>query len=211
MVNGFFGRSVLPARMSAEDDDEDIRITGPDSSSYGFPVAIADFDGDGIADMAFGAQLQSSGELSRQGAVYVIRGSGDLGREVEAAAVAQVRINGSMTGELMPSSIATADLTGDGRADLVVGSSLGGPEDRAGAGVVHVFTDVGGLSGSVDLMRDAAPLTLIGAAADDRLGGALFGGVTSDGNAVILALAALADAGDGDPDTGIVYVIPVGE
>lgn len=205
----FKGNSNLKGRLSVQDVEQDATITGPALSSLGFPLAVADFNGDEIADIALGAQLESAGLLDRQGAVHIIFGSETFGGDVDAGEAANTTITGSITGELFPSALGAADVDGDGAADLITGSALAGAADRPGAGVVHVFTKLGKGPKALDLSTDTAPTTILGAAADDRLGGAVAGGSLGDDVRGLLLLAAGAGAGNGDQNTGVVYVVPV--
>ncbi len=207
----FLGAPDLEGRLSVQEGDQDATIDGPDSSSFGFPLAVADFSGDGKDDMAFGAQLQTSGALERQGAVHVIFGSEDLEDEINASDAASFTVTGGITGGLFPSALGAADIDGDGAADLIAGSSLAGQADRPGAGAVHVFTRLGSAPASLDLARNAAPITVLGDGADDRLGGAVVGGVLADDRRLLLLLSAQASSGNGDDGAGVVYVVPVSE
>jgi hypothetical protein len=76
---------------------------------------------------------------------------------------------------------------------------------------VHVFTRLSAAPASLDLSAIGAPITVLGAAVDDRLGGAVAGGSLGDDARGLLLLAAQADAGNDDPATGVVYVVPVNE
>jgi len=200
----FMGAPDLEGRLSVQEGDQDATIVGPASSSFGFPLAVADFNGDEKDDMAFGAQLQTSGTLERQGAVHLILGSEDLEDEINVGDAASFTVTGSITGELFPSALGAADIDGDGAADLIAGSSLAGQTDRPGAGVVHVFTRLGSAPASFDLSKDVAPITVLGEAADDRLGGAVAGGALADERRGLLLLAVQASSGNGDDGTGVV-------
>ncbi|HSP54123.1 MAG TPA: hypothetical protein VLS25_00915 [Dehalococcoidia bacterium] len=205
----FYGRSNFPKRMSVQTDDQDVTITGPAGSSFGFPIAVADLNGDEKADMAFGAQLESSGTLSSQGAVHVISGSGNLAKEINAADASATTITGSISGELFPSSLAAADIDGDGVDDLVTGSTLAGATDRPGAGRVDVIEKVGAAPGTIDLSQATQAIRVLGAKPDDRLGGAVAGGELLKGQRSLFLLAAQAKRDNGDQPVGIVYVVPV--
>jgi hypothetical protein len=205
----FEGNSNLEGRLSVQDGDQDSTITGPALSSLGYPLVVADFDGDGTADIALGAQLESAGLLDRQGAVHIVLGSETFGGDVDAGEAATATITGSITGELFPSALGAADVDGDGTADLIAGSALAGAADRPGAGVVYVFTSLGEEPKALDLSTDTAPITILGAASDDRVGGAVAGGSLSGDARGLLLLAAGAGAGNGDQNTGVVYVVPV--
>lgn len=205
----FHGDSELRGRLSVEKGDQDATIVGPASSSFGFPLVVADFNGDTVADIAAGAQLQTSGLLDREGAAHVIFGSDDIDGQMEASAIASITITGSIAGELFPSALGVADIDGDGAADLIAGSGLAGPAGRPGAGLVHVFTGLRSAASSIDLAEETAPLTILGAANDDRLGGALAGGSLEDDIRGVLLLAARAGPGNGDANAGVVYFVPV--
>lgn len=207
----FYGGSEMRGRRSVQDGDQDVTITGPTASSLGFPLAVGDFNGDKVEDMALGAQLESSGLLNRQGAVHIILGSSDLADTIDAAEATDITITGSISAELFPSALAAADVDGDGAADLIAGSALASAgDDRPGGGMVHIFTKMAAVPETIDLETDTASASVLGAAADDRLGGAVTGGEVLDGARGILALAAMADAGNRN-DVGAVYVIPVGQ
>ncbi|HET9476927.1 MAG TPA: hypothetical protein VFP63_05525 [Dehalococcoidia bacterium] len=205
----FNGGARMKQRLSVEDGDQDATIVGPASSSFGFPLIVADFNGDTLADMAVGAQLQTSGLLDRQGAVHVILGSEDIAGELEAGSVTTLTITGSITGEIFPSGLAAADIDGDGAADLVAGSILAGPADRPGSGIVHVFTGLSSAESTIDLSEAAAAVTILGAENDDRLGGAVAGGPLDGDQRGLLLVASQAETDSSDPNTGVVYVVPV--
>jgi hypothetical protein len=205
----FKGADGLEGKLSVEKDQQDATITGPDSSSFGFPLVVAELNGDEIDDMAFGAQLESSAPLEKQGAVHVIYGSEDVEGDINADEFASITITGSFTGELFPSALGASDIDGDGMAELIAGSSLAGSDERPGAGVAHVFTTIGSGSSTLDLSKTAAPITVLGASADDRLGGAVAGGLLDDDKPGLLLLAAHADGGNGSEESGVVYVVSV--
>ncbi|HET8759032.1 MAG TPA: hypothetical protein VFM58_23650 [Solirubrobacteraceae bacterium] len=107
------------------------------------PNTTADFDGDGIADLAIGAPLDSVAGRDDAGAVNVIYGSRRGGlredpdqeftegsRGIKGAVEADDRFGGTL---------ATGDFDGDGYADLAIGAP---GEDVAGnrnTGEVHVL------------------------------------------------------------------------
>jgi hypothetical protein len=139
----------------------------------GYALAVADFDLDGIADIAAGAphRKAAAATTTSKGEVYLIEGQPGLRPEVEAPtsivdlhprrlyvdAVAHVRLG---------VSLATGDVNGDGYPDLVVGTApgnatsfhgglavqFGGP-DFFEPGDVEVFPDTGG----PDLVTIKAP------------------------------------------------------
>ncbi len=96
---------------SVTDGGGDLAHTATIAFSAGAPVPIirpqcvaaADFDGDGVIDLAAGAALE--------GRIYLFHGKGDGSFAEEGSA---------LTGTA-PTALAAADLDGDQRADLVVG------------------------------------------------------------------------------------------
>lgn len=84
--------------------------------SFGWSVAIADISGDGYADLAVGSRSFSNGK----GAAYVYLSQGSSGTLTTPSHT--LNDPAATDYDYFGSSLAMADLTGDGYADLVVGS-----------------------------------------------------------------------------------------
>jgi hypothetical protein len=203
----FYGSAELDRRISTQDKDEDVLLVGDTGATLGYPVTTGDLNGDGTADIAIGAQLESTGDVQGSGAIHVFYGGDRLPKTIDLAEdQADVRIGGRETSEFLPSALASIDLDGDSRDELVAGSMLiAASDDRFGSGVIYVVSLEEDASDTITLSNDNATIVL-GAAAGDRLGNALGAGKTADGASTIVALAPLAD-GSNRSDIGVVYLL----
>ena len=102
--------SDAPLRWSSPDLGERLGDSGE---------LVADLDGDGLDDLVAGG-TQTAGSSTRTGAAYVLYGgqSGDL-----STADGDVTLVGEATDDRAGSSVATADLNGDGVGDLLIGAT----------------------------------------------------------------------------------------
>ncbi len=156
-----------------------------------FSLAQGDIDGDGKADVVLGHADSDHAGLD-SGGVLVYRGTAS---GIEATPVRLIA--GSFRGERLGASVALADLTGDGRLDLIAGAPRADGA-RTTAGAVHVFE---GRDGA--FFADEPLVTFNGGALGDELGGAI---ATCDFNAdgvLDLALGATeAEDPTGSPVAG---------
>jgi hypothetical protein len=187
------GISTSGARWISQDSPG---LPGAPASLAGFggALAAADFDADGHADLAVGAPTGQVGGEPESGVVVVLRGgSGGLttdGAQVFGQDTAGVPGTGE-SGDAFAASLAAGDVTGDRRADLVVGApyesipgqpSAGtvtvlrsGPGGVTSAGAVRFDQDTAGIPGTAewgdefgssfaigDLNRDGRPDLVVG-------------------------------------------------
>jgi hypothetical protein len=136
---------IAPGRSEATDVGCDI-----DGDGAGWSIAAdADFDGDGIMDLAVGAPCSRVGRTERVGRVVVY--SGATRRRLLVVA-------GTVTGQKFGGAIAfVGDLSGDGLADLVVGSpawpvTTTGGQVKTAAGKIEVFSR----DGTLELVKEGS-------------------------------------------------------
>jgi hypothetical protein len=202
----FYGRDDFAQRISTQDGDEDALVVGEAGTTLGYPLATGDFNGDEVADVAIGAQLEANGDVQGSGAIHVLFGGDRLDQSIDLAATdADVRVVGQETSEFLPSALTSVDINGDGNDELIAGSMLvASGDDRFGGGLVYALS-LHDATDSINVGTDSAA-TLLGSAAGDRLGNALAAGQSPEGVPLIVALAPLADAAN-QPDTGVVYLL----
>jgi disulfide bond formation protein DsbB len=117
---------------------------------FGRTLATGDFDGDGYADLAVGVPEEDVGTTPNAGGLNILYGSADGLSEVGNQAWHQDSTlipDGAEEGDRFASSLATADINGDGYTDLAVGVSGEEVGGVLNAGALHVlFGSADGLS-----------------------------------------------------------------
>ena len=123
------------------------KITGEAAKARtGWAVTANDFDGDGKADVAVSAIGASPQGRAAAGSIYVVRGRTAT---TDVAAASALRIDGELEDQT-GMSLASGDVTGDNRADLVIGAPFHGPGGSLMAGSAWVLNGAA-LSGNLDL------------------------------------------------------------
>jgi hypothetical protein len=175
------------------------RVLGTDGGDWaGQSVASpGDLDGDGVADLLFGAPY-ADGDVDFAGAAYVFFGPITGTLDAEDADVVRY---GDLAGDLAGFAVAGAgDTDGDGALDFLVGA----PENDAhgsGSGAAYLFVDksTGGAAVST------ADARIEGSSPGDNAGSALAGAADFDGDrhADIVVGAPLDDGVESD--AGAIY------
>jgi hypothetical protein len=173
----------------------------------------ADFDGDGYADLAVGAPLDSVSGQSNAGAVNIIYGSGSGGLSTRGDQQFTQDTRGvkafASGDDLFGSALAAGELNGDGYDDLAIGVPGEDVSGKRDAGAVHVlYGSDGGLSTvDDDLFYQARRSVKGNGEAFDRFGAALAIGNFRGWRAASLAIGAPGDGVGGHTNAGTVNVL----
>ena len=203
--------------VDLQSDAQDFTAWGTtDGDATGSAVLVADLNGDGIPDIivaARGADGPSDTRGDLTGEVYIRFGTKQYARTQDfLTAPPDVIVYGVTAADQLARSMAAADLNGDGKVDLVLGTpSADGPSDtRSAAGEVYVLYGRKTWPSVIDLKNldpasTNADVTIFGAAAGDQLGRAVAcGDVNGDGKADLVIGAPGSDIGT--TDSGTVYI-----
>jgi hypothetical protein len=136
-----FGSTKLPSTMDIAEDEPDVTLFGSASNNlFGHSLAGGDINGDGLADVLVGAPAANSRE--KAGEILVFQGSAQWSATVDAALGQQeMTILGAEPEDELGFSVASGDVNGDEKDDIIGGALLAdGPENaRPDAGEVHVI------------------------------------------------------------------------
>jgi hypothetical protein len=146
-------------------DQADVTINGiAGNDQAGFYVAAGNINNDTYAEIMIGAHPANA----NTGQVYLVYGSGNLPSTINLgtpSGVNVVTIHAENVGDRLGRSLTFADISGDGRDDLLIGASWADPNGRVMAGKAYViFTDQA-LPSVINLGQDgAANIRILGAA-----------------------------------------------
>lgn len=164
---------------------------------------VGDLDGDGVEELAVGAQAWGG----TTGAAYLLYGDERRSGTASLATAADARLAGEIPGDIAGTALrGGGDLDGDGFDDIAVGA----PNLRGEPGSTYVFYDGDArITGQVSLVD--ADATIVGDAGGDNLGRgvAIADDLDGDGFAELVIGAPRNDAAG--EDAGAVYVVPGGE
>jgi hypothetical protein len=213
-VHVLFGASDRQGRFHIASNQQSLSIFGANAQdTLGFSLATGDLDDDGVDDLIMGARLGNGpgNSLNRVGQAYVLFGQRRLPSSVDLAQLPDdmAAIYGLRQADHLGSVETVADLDGDGRNELLMGSGFADVIERADAGAIYI-ADVAGVQGFLSVGSDDTLRQVIyGASAGDRFGSSLAtGDVNGDGILEIVAVAANASGPDGGrPGAGRIYVL----
>lgn len=196
-----------------------VTLYGAEAGDYADALAVGDFNGDGVRDVALAAAFADGPDNTRHdgGEVYVFLGPFAAGEKRDAEKGEEnVIILGAAAGDQAGRSLAAGDVNGDGTSDLIVGA----PYAHRPAAVMSAGADAGAayvLFGSPSWGRDVtaidlvagADLTVYGAKGGDLLGFAVAAARLNEDKADDLIIGAFwADGPQDERDmAGEVYVV----
>nr|WP_307624175.1 FG-GAP and VCBS repeat-containing protein [Streptomyces sp. V3I7] len=140
-----YGSDSGPQTSSATgitQDTGNVPGTAENNDSFGYELDLGDINGDGFLDLAVAAAGENLGSAVDTGAVTVLYGTADglntdSGAQFFAQSTAGVP-GGDETDDMFGVDVKLDDVTGDGKADLVVGSV-----ENAGNGAVTYLPSSG--------------------------------------------------------------------
>ncbi len=191
------------------------RVSGAAAlDGFGFFVAAADVDDDGRDDVIIGARDADGPGDSRNnaGEVHLLFGRERYPSFIDVGQTAlDVTIFGPDANDSLGFTVASGDVNGDGRQDLLAGAPLGDgcSSSAQDAGEAYVISGRSRWPQTIDLAKGGYELSLFGAEAGDELGFSLAtGDVNGDGPDDVLAGALQADGpNNARPDSGEANVI----
>ncbi len=143
----------------------------------GWSLTSADFNNDGIDDLATGAP-GASPQSFRQGEAYVVFGDPTLGGTIDFDTTSPDLLVRGIVETLLGFSAGHGDVNGDGIADLLIGMPDGGFLGIGGfTAVIHGSASLGGIiEVTTNVPGQKADVLVHGTATNDRFGESVTGG-----------------------------------
>jgi hypothetical protein len=210
-----FGERDLPRAVDLRLREEDLRILGIAAGDLlGVALAGGDVNGDGVSDLIMGASGARGPNEDRPsaGAVYVVPGSSGLSGTISLAeAPPFFTVHGASESDNLPNYLASADLDGDGRMELLLGVPFAdGDAAQEDAGRAYIL-DVPHDGGSLDLAEGKGFTQIVGSDTKDGLGFYLTSGdLNGDGEEEVIIGVRDADGPDNEHNNAGEAAILVG-
>ncbi|UCH87251.1 MAG: FG-GAP repeat protein [Dehalococcoidia bacterium] len=144
-----FGSAGLPSKIDIAEEMQDVTLIGSDPNYlFGHSLASGDVNGDGLADVLVGAPAANGREKAGQVLLFLspaqwpVTVDAALGQQqVSVPGQQELTIVGAEPQDELGFSVASGDVNGDGRDDIIGGALLAdGPDNaRPDAGEVHVI------------------------------------------------------------------------
>ena len=172
----------------------------------GHALAVGDVNGDTRPDLVIGAPGLDTQSRPLEGRVYIILGKSSFSGLLDLNRVAaDVEIEGKLQQAGLGTTVAVADLNGDGFGDIIMGQPGAATKSGASTGMISVILGRASFSRVMTILE--AEMQISGEAALNSLGEAMAtGDINHDGIADLIAGVRLADPPN-RPGGGKVYVI----
>ncbi len=172
-------------------------------------AGLSDVNGDGLADVAIGAELASNNARAESGSSYVVFGKASTTPVDLLALGAQgFRVDGAAPEDQAAKVAGPGDVNGDGKPDLLVGALSATYNARADSGAAYLVFGKASAT-NVDLLALGAQGSRIeGALAEERAGVTVAGpGDVDGGGRPDLVVGADRADNNGRNDSGSSYVV----
>ncbi len=144
--------------FTAQTGQQTTYMRNPFGGFCGVPVEIGDFDNDGFADYAVSPILTDSGPIFNRvdsGEIVIFKGNGTIGGIIDYASNPPgqplLTIYGAQPFDYAGTELYSADVTGDGIVDLLIGASGADPNGKTVAGAAYIIPGGANFQGVVDL------------------------------------------------------------
>jgi hypothetical protein len=205
-------RDKLESEIDLRSTSADLMIQGAyNNDRAGISLTVGNVVGDSKEDIIIGATRGDPEGRTNAGTVYIIPGNtrGALGSSLDLRVSAPIKIDGVDPDDRAGFAVATGDINGDQRDDILIGARLAQYNASFdNSGVTYLIYGKPSLRSRINLTTDA-DVYIYGAGVSDHSGWSLAAGdINGDSYEDMIIGAVYADgANNGNRDCGEVYVI----